>query len=195
MSSPISKSIKDSYNKNSFPTPSPSSLSSSSTSSTISSSSVLFSTRKNSYKSASSPTSPISSSPTSSKNSITNKNNEASDIISKLNNKAKINATKILKQPLSNIAKNLSDLKQKNHKSLKINIKDFHNTYDNSLLTPSSEDMDSSKSQNKLKSVTSKDNKYNNTYKLSPYIITDVDLNNIDFELKKKIKPNLATGN
>jgi len=95
-----------------------------------------------------------------------------------------------LKQPLSNTTKfSLSDFKQKSQ-SIKINIKDFQSARDASLLTPSSEELDSSKSQKKLKSVTSKDNKYNNTYKLSPYIVTDVDLNNIDFELNNKIKSN-----
>jgi len=179
----ISKSFKELYSKNPLPTPSPSSAS---TSSIIT----------NSYKGASSPTSPTLSSPTSNKYNNYNKNNEeTTDIISKLSNKAKINATKILKQPLSNTTKfSLSDFKQKSQ-SIKINIKDFQSARDASLLTPSSEELDSSKSQKKLKSVTSKDNKYNNTYKLSPYIVTDVDLNNIDFELNNKIKSNSTAGN
>jgi len=174
MSSPITKSIKESYNKTSLPTPSPSALSSTSVSSTMSSSSILFNNKKNSYKSISSPTSPESS--TSNKKSTETKNDDTSDIISKLSNKAKINGTKILKQPLSNS-------KTKNHKPIKINIKDKlqnSNTNDKSLVTPSSNENESKSVKSNFPSL--KD-RYSNTYTLTPYIVTDVDLNNIDFDL------------
>jgi len=192
MSSPIAKSVKDSYNKTSLPTPSPSSLSSTSTSSTLSSSSILFASKKNSYKSVSSPSSPVSLSPTSNKNDT--KNDDTIDIISKLSNKAIFNGTKILKQPISNTTKsNQSDSKQKNHKPIKINIKDIF-SHDSSLQTPT-DDNDSTKSQVKSKVVASLKDKYSNTYKLAPYIVTDVDLNNIDFELNiSKAKSNASNG-